>query len=89
MGLDLVPELLPNLSPAQQNQLEQLLQADGAYELTPEHRGISGRWVWRRRSRAESGGTIFLRGGYTYLDAVIQRSFANDDVDLLGPMPTV
>ena len=29
-----------------------------------------------------------MRGGYTYLDAVIQRSFANDDVALLGPIPT-
>ena len=34
VGLDLIPELLPNLTPAQQNQLEQQLQADGAYELT-------------------------------------------------------
>jgi iron complex outermembrane receptor protein/vitamin B12 transporter len=34
------------------------------------------------------GRSIFLRGGYTYLDAVIQRSFTNDDVDLLGPVPT-
>jgi vitamin B12 transporter len=34
------------------------------------------------------GRYLFLRGGYTYLDAVIQRSFTNDDVDLLGPVPT-
>ena len=34
------------------------------------------------------GRNIFLRGGYTYLDAVVQRSFANDDVALLGPIPT-
>jgi len=34
------------------------------------------------------GRNIFLRGGYTYLDAVVQRSFANDDVALLGPVPT-
>jgi hypothetical protein len=33
------------------------------------------------------GPNIFLRGGYTYLDAVVQRSFTNDDVDLLGPDP--
>jgi iron complex outermembrane receptor protein/vitamin B12 transporter len=34
------------------------------------------------------GRNIFLRGGYTYLDAVIQRSFTNDDQALLGPIPT-
>src|SRR5258708_34727173 len=34
------------------------------------------------------GRSIFLRGGYTYLDAVIQRSFTNDDVALVGPVPT-
>src|SRR6185503_10533126 len=34
VGWNLIPELLPNLTPAQQNALEQQLQADGAYELT-------------------------------------------------------
>jgi iron complex outermembrane receptor protein/vitamin B12 transporter len=38
---------------------------------------------------AESGigRYLFLRGGYTYLDAVIQRSYTNDDLALLGPVP--
>ena len=30
------------------------------------------------------GKSIFLRGGYTYLDAVVQRSFTSDNVALLG-----
>ena len=34
------------------------------------------------------GKDLFLRGGYTYLDAVVQRSFTNDDAILLGPIPT-
>jgi iron complex outermembrane receptor protein/vitamin B12 transporter len=34
------------------------------------------------------GKNLFLRGGYTYLDAVVQRSFTNDDEALLGPIPT-
>ena len=34
VGLDLIPELLPNLSQAQQQLLEQTLQSDFAYELT-------------------------------------------------------
>ena len=32
------------------------------------------------------GRNLFMRGGYTYLDAVVQRSFDNDDVALLGPI---
>jgi iron complex outermembrane receptor protein/vitamin B12 transporter len=34
------------------------------------------------------GKSLFFRGGYTYLDAVVQRSFTNDDEALLGPIPT-
>jgi iron complex outermembrane receptor protein/vitamin B12 transporter len=34
------------------------------------------------------GKNLFFRGGYTYLDAVVQRSFTNDDQSLLGPIPT-
>ena len=34
------------------------------------------------------GHNLFLRGSYTYLDAVVQRSFTNDDLALLGPIPT-
>jgi iron complex outermembrane receptor protein/vitamin B12 transporter len=30
------------------------------------------------------GRSIFLRGGYTYLDAVVQRSFSSDNEALLG-----
>lgn len=87
VGLDLIPELLPGLTPAQQNQLEQTLQADGAYEQSLNTEAYRGLGV---ETTVESGigRNIFLRGGYTYLDAVVQRSFANDDVALLGPIPT-
>jgi iron complex outermembrane receptor protein/vitamin B12 transporter len=87
VGLDLVPELLPNLTPAQQNLLEQFLQASGAYELSLNTEAFRALGV---ESTVEGGigRSIFLRGGYTYLDAVIQRSFANSDVALLGPIPT-
>src|SRR5580658_2193707 len=87
VGLDLIPELLPNLTPAQQNQLEQFLQANGAYEQSLNTEAYRALGV---ESTVEGGigRAIFLRGGYTYLDAVVQRSFANDDVALLGPLPT-
>jgi vitamin B12 transporter len=87
VGVDLIPQLLPNLSPAQQLQLEQILQANFAYELTLNSEAYRAQGI---ETTLESGlgRRIFLRGGYTYLDAVVQRSFTNDDVDLLGPVPT-
>ncbi len=87
VGLDLIPELLPNLTPAQQQQLEQVLQANFAYELTINSEAFRAQGI---ETSVESGigRNIFLRGGYTYLDAVVQRSFTNDDAALLGPIPT-
>ncbi len=84
VGLDIIPQLIPGLTPAQQAQLEQTLQADGAYEQSLNTQAYRAMGV---ETTVESGigKGIFLRGGYTYLDAVIQRSFANDDVALLGP----
>ena len=87
VGLDLIPELLPNLTPAQQATLEGILQANFAYELTINSEAFRAQGV---ETSVESGigRNLFLRGGYTYLDAVIQRSFTNDDQALLGPIPT-
>jgi iron complex outermembrane receptor protein/vitamin B12 transporter len=87
VGLDLIPELLPNLTPAQQNQLEQFLQANGAYEQSLNTEAYRALGV-EATVEGGIGRSIFLRGGYTYLDAVIQRSFTNSDVALLGPLPT-
>ena len=87
VGFNLVPELLPNLTPAQQHQLEAFLQANGAYELSINSQAYRAMGV---ETTVESGlgRYFFLRGGYTYLDAVVQRSFTNDDLALLGPIPT-
>ncbi len=87
MGLDLVPQLIPGLTPAQQNILEQALQADFAYELAINSEAYRGMGI-ETTVEGGIGRNIFLRGGYTYLDAVVQRSFSNDDVALLGPVPT-
>ena len=87
VGVDLVPELLPNLTAAQQLSLESTLQADFAYELTLNSEAFRAQGI---ETTVESGigRNIFLRGGYTYLDAVVQHSFTNDDEALLGPIPT-
>jgi iron complex outermembrane receptor protein/vitamin B12 transporter len=87
VGLDLIPQLLPNLTPAQQNQLDQFLQANGAYEQSLNTEAYRALGV-EATVEGGIGRSIFLRGGYTYLDAVIQRSFTNSDVALLGPLPT-
>jgi len=87
VGADLIPALLPNLSQQQQKALQEQLLADFAYELTLNTEAFRAMGV---EATVESGigRYLFLRGGYTYLDAVIQRSYTNDDVDLLGPVPT-
>jgi len=87
VGLDLVPQLLPYLNPKQQNALEAQLQADGAYELSINSEAFRALGV-ETTVEGGIGRNIFMRGGYTYLDAVVQRSFTNDDVALLGPIPT-
>ena len=87
VGVDLIPQLLPGLTPAQQNQLEQFLQANFAYEQSLNTEAFRALGV-ETTVEGGIGHSIFLRGGYTYLDAVIQRSFANADTALLGPVPT-
>jgi iron complex outermembrane receptor protein/vitamin B12 transporter len=87
VGLDLIPELLPNLTPTEQAALEQVLLNNFAYELTINSEAFRAQGI---EASVESGigSNFFLRGGYTYLDAVVQRSFTNDDEALLGPIPT-
>ncbi len=87
VGLDLVPALTPNLTPSEQATLESILQANFAYELTINSEAFRAQGI---ETSVESGigSNLFLRGGYTYLDAVVQRSFTNDDAALLGPIPT-
>ena len=84
VGLDLVPALLPNLTPAQQAALEAILQANFAYELTINSEAFRAQGV-ETSVEGGIGRNIFLRGGYTYLDAVVQRSFTNDDAGTARP----
>lgn len=83
VGIDLIPLLLPNLTPSDQNQLEQFLRDNGAFELTVNTQAFRAQGI---ESTVEGGigRDIFLRGGYTYLDAVVQRSFNDDNQALAG-----
>ena len=87
VGLDLIPELLPNLTPTQQNNLESTLRINGAYELTINSEAFRALGA-EPTVEGGIGRHIFLLGGYTYLDAVVQRSFTYEDLKLLGPIPT-
>ena len=77
VGPGAVPQLLPQLEPAQQISLEAYLQANGAYgidlnSLAFRAQGFESELNYSPRSN------IFVRGGYTYLNAVVQRSFTSD-----------
>jgi iron complex outermembrane receptor protein/vitamin B12 transporter len=92
VGATLLPNLLPGLTSAQQQQLITALQAKGYYQ---GDRGLTVNTQAFRAQGVEStveggiGRSIFLRGGYTYLDAVVQRSFDSDNEALAeGYAPT-
>jgi iron complex outermembrane receptor protein/vitamin B12 transporter len=83
VGAGLVPELLPNLTPQQQQALEATLQSESAFSLELNSLAFRAQGI---ESTVEGGlgSNIFLRGGYTYLDSVVQRSFSSDNQALAG-----
>ncbi len=74
-----VPQLLPNLSTAQQQQLQSFLNNNFAYELDLNSMSYRAQGV-ESEFQYGLGKSIFLRGGYTYLDAVVQRSYSSDGI---------
>jgi vitamin B12 transporter len=73
-----VPKLLPQLSESEQQQLESLLSNAGGIDLNSQAFRAQG-----LESELEYTvfRTLFLRGGYTYLDAVVERSFTSDALE--------
>ena len=70
-----VPALLPQLSPAQRLTIENLLSTAGDLDLNSQafrSQGIESTLEYTLLSN------LFLRGGYTYLDTKVQRSFTSD-----------
>ena len=69
------PLLLPQLSPSEQQQLESLLSSAGDLDLNSQAFRAQG-----IESEVTLGlfRPLFLRAGYTYLDAVVRRSFTSD-----------
>jgi iron complex outermembrane receptor protein/vitamin B12 transporter len=83
VGAGLIPTLLPGLTAAQQTALEAFLQDNNAYSLDLNSLAFRAQGI---ETTLESGigKSLFLRGGYTYLDSVVQRSFSSDNAALLG-----
>lgn len=80
--------LLPNILNLSEEEKQKLIAALGYY-YTDDY----GLYVSSEAFRAQGvettleggiGRSIFLRGGYTYLDSVVQRSFSSDNEALAG-----
>ncbi len=88
VGVGLIPELLPNLTAAEQQQLEAFLNNNDAYSLDVNSEDFRALGV-ETTLEGGIGSRIFLKGGYTYLDASVQHSFSSDNAALLdGYAPT-
>jgi vitamin B12 transporter len=70
-----VPALLPQLSPSDRQALESLISNAGALDVNSQAFRAVG-----MESEVEYSvfKNLLLRGGYTYLDAVVERSFTSD-----------
>jgi vitamin B12 transporter len=73
-----VPALLPQLSPSEQQSLESLISSAGPLDLNSEAFRALG---VESEVQYSVFRTLFLRGGYTYLDAVVQRSFTSSALE--------
>jgi iron complex outermembrane receptor protein/vitamin B12 transporter len=85
VGGRLLPNVIPGLTATQKQALETAL----GYYYTDDY-GLSVNTEAFRAQGIETtveggiGRSIFMRGGYTYLDSVVQRSFDSDNEALLG-----
>jgi vitamin B12 transporter len=78
-GANLVPQLLPQLSVEEQQAIQKFLHSEGASALTLNSLSFRAQGL---ESEIDYGldRSIYMRGGYTYLDAQVQHSFASDAV---------
>jgi vitamin B12 transporter len=80
VGGRLLPDLVPGLTPEQK---QQLIQSLGFYYTNDYGLAVNSQAFRAQGIEATLeggiGASIFLRGGYTYLDAVVQRSFDSDN----------
>ena len=70
-----VPALVPGLNPTEQQALESLLSSAGGLDLNSQAFRAQGIESDVEFSIIKG---LYVRGGYTYLDAVVERSFTSD-----------
>jgi iron complex outermembrane receptor protein/vitamin B12 transporter len=75
--------LFPNYSASLLQQLELLVESGGAFDIMSNTQAFRAQGI---ETTVESGigKSLFFRGGYTYLDAVVQHSFTSDNDALLA-----
>jgi vitamin B12 transporter len=85
VGGRLLPDLVPGLTPDEQQELIDALgfYYTNDYGLTVNTQAFRAQGV-EATLEGGIGANIFLRGGYTYLDAVVQHSFNSDNEALAG-----
>jgi iron complex outermembrane receptor protein/vitamin B12 transporter len=83
LSAGLIPALLPGSSVQQQLELKAFFQNNDAYGLDLNSLAFRAQGI---ETTVESGigKSIFLRGGYTYLDSVVQHSFSSENQALIG-----
>src|SRR6185437_7706163 len=85
VGGHLLPDLLPGLTPEQKQELIKALSFyyTNDYGLAVNTQAFHAQGI-ETTLEGGIGTSIFLRGGYTYLDAVVQHSFDSDNEALAG-----
>lgn len=76
-GTNLIPQFLPQLSPGEQQAIQKFLQSEGSSALTLNSLAFRAQGLESEIDYG-LGRSIYMRGGYTYLDAQVQHSFASD-----------
>ncbi len=75
--------LFPNYTPTQLQQLTAFFNNNDVFDVTTNSQAFRAQG-FETELESGIGKNLFLRGGYTYLDAVVQRSFTSDNEDLLN-----
>lgn len=79
----MITSALPGLTAAQRTLLLNELTLSGNYGAEVNSQAFRAQGV-EGSIEAGIGKSLFLRGGYTYLDAVVERSFDSDNAALIG-----
>lgn len=88
VGSGLLTQALPGLTTSQKQLLTAELNSNGIYGADVNSQAFRAQGI-ESNVEAGIGKSLFLRGGYTYLDAVVERSFDSDNEALLeGYAPT-